>query len=124
MLAPHCEFDEPDPYFDLCRAGLKCYAGFIEALREETGCTIAFNTTGMIYPALSNGEQARLEDRYDRHLRSGIPVERLTAREASAPGTGSYEQSSHGIALPGRSPGGKPGCRFGAGEVGAAYTVA
>ncbi len=83
MLAPHCEFDEPNPYFDLCRAGLKCYAGFIEALTEETGCSIDYNTTGMIYPALSNGEQSRLEDRYDRHHLSGIPVERLTAREAT-----------------------------------------
>ncbi len=82
MLAPHCEFDEPNPYFDLCRTGLKRYKGFIEALVEETGCSIDYNGTGMIYPAMSIGSQSRLEDRYDRHHRSGIPVERLSVREA------------------------------------------
>ncbi|MCY3555393.1 MAG: glycine oxidase ThiO, partial [Gemmatimonadetes bacterium] len=82
MLAPHCEFDEPDPYFDLCRAGLERYAGFIETLRVETGCPIDYNTAGMIYPALSDRGQARLETRYERHCRDGVPVERLTVREA------------------------------------------
>ena len=82
MLAPHCEFDEPDPYFILCRAGLERYAGFVESLREETGRPIDYNATGMIYPALSGGEQARLETRYERHLRNGVSVEKLTVREA------------------------------------------
>ena len=82
MLAPHCEFDEPDPYFILCRTGLERYAGFVESLREETGRPIDFNSTGMIYPALSGGEQARLETRYERHRRNGVYVERLTVREA------------------------------------------
>lgn len=83
MLAPHCEFDEADgPYFVLCRTGLERYAGFIETLREETGCPIDYNSTGMIYPALSDRGQARLETRYDRHRRDGVPVERLTVREA------------------------------------------
>ena len=82
MLAPHCEFDEPDPYFILCRTGLERYAGFVESLREETGHPIDFNSTGMIYPALSGGEQARLETRYERHRRNGVYVERLTVREA------------------------------------------
>ncbi len=82
MLAPHCEFDEPDPYFILCRAGLERYAGFVESLREETGRPIDYNATGMIYPALSGGEQARLETRYERHRRNGVSVEKLTIREA------------------------------------------
>lgn len=82
MLAPHCEFDEPDPYFILCRTGLEGYAGFIETLREETGCPIDYNATGMIYPAFSIGGQARLETRYERHRRDGVSVERLTVREA------------------------------------------
>ena len=82
MLAPHCEFDEPDPYFILCRAGLERYAGFVESLREETGRPIDYNATGMIYPALTGGEQARLETRYERHQRNGVSVERLTVREA------------------------------------------
>ena len=82
MLAPHCEFDEPNPYFILCRAGLERYAGFVESLREETGRPIDYNATGMIYPALSGGEQARLETRYERHRRNGVSVESLTVREA------------------------------------------
>jgi len=82
MLAPHCEFDEPDPYFVLCKTGLERYAGFIETLREETGCPIEYNSTGVIYPALSDRGQARLEARYERHRRDGVPVERLTVREA------------------------------------------
>lgn len=82
MLAPHCEFDEPDPYFVLCRSGLERYAGFIESLREETGLPIAYNSTGVIYPALSDRGQSRLETRYERHRLDGVPVERLTVREA------------------------------------------
>ncbi|MDE2847967.1 MAG: glycine oxidase ThiO [Gemmatimonadota bacterium] len=82
MLAPHCEFDAPDPYFALCKTGLEHYAGFIETLREETGCAIDYNSTGAVFPALSDRGQARLEARYERHLRDGVPVERLTVREA------------------------------------------
>lgn len=82
MLAPHGEFDGPDPYFDLCRAGLERYAGFVEALREETGCPIDYNATGMIYPALTDGGQERLETRFERHRMDGVSVERLTVREA------------------------------------------
>ena len=82
MLAPHCEFDEPDPYFILCRTGLERYAGFVETLREETGRPIDYNATGMIYPALSGDGQARLETRYERHRSNGVSVERLTVREA------------------------------------------
>jgi len=81
MLAPHCEFDEPGPYFDLCRDGLKRCAGFIRDLVEETGCAIDYNRTGMLFPALAIEAQTRLEVRFERQLRAGIPVERLTARE-------------------------------------------
>ena len=82
MLAPHCEFDKPNPYFDLCRAGLNCYASFIKELKEETNSSIDYNTTGMIYTALNNKEQARLEDRYEQHYLRGIRVEKLSTREA------------------------------------------
>lgn len=82
MLAPHCEFDEPDPYYVLCRTGLARYAGFVEALREETGCPIEYNASGAMLPALSDRGQARLETRYERHRRDGVPVERLNVREA------------------------------------------
>ena len=82
MLAPHCEFDEPDPYFELCREGLKRYAGFIETLRDETGCPIEYNSTGAVFPALGDRDQTRLETRFEQHRGDGVPVERLTVREA------------------------------------------
>ncbi len=82
MLAPHGEFDNSDPFFVLCRAALERYPGFIETLREETGCPIYYNATGLIYPALSGGGQDRLEARYERHRREGLSVERLSVREA------------------------------------------
>jgi len=82
MLAPHSEFDEANPYFELCRAGLDCYPNFIETLQEETGVSIAYNRTGVLFPALTDRGQSQLEDRYKRHYIRGLPVRALSAREA------------------------------------------
>ena len=80
MLAPHCELDQPDAFFELCQKSLEAYPAFISALKQETGCAIDYITNGTIFPALSDGDQQKLEIRYKRQKEAGLPVELLSAK--------------------------------------------
>jgi glycine oxidase len=80
MLAPHCEFDHPDAFFDLCKRSLDTYPDFISDLTGETGQEIDYLTTGTIFPALSDGDQKKLETRFKRQNEAGLPVELLSAK--------------------------------------------
>ncbi|MBI4550630.1 MAG: glycine oxidase ThiO [Candidatus Latescibacteria bacterium] len=82
MLAPQCESDTIDPFFDLCRASLGLYPAFAHALRDEAGMEIEYRVDGTLYPALDDREQKTLEQRYQRQREAGLPVVRLTAKEA------------------------------------------
>ncbi|HCP99611.1 MAG TPA: glycine oxidase ThiO, partial [Candidatus Latescibacteria bacterium] len=44
MLAPHCELDQPDAFFELCQKSLEAYPAFISALKQETGYAIDYIT--------------------------------------------------------------------------------
>ena len=80
MLAPHCELDQPDAFFELCQKSLEAYPAFISALKQETGYAIDYITNGTIFPALSDGDQQKLEIRYKRQKEAGLPVELLSAK--------------------------------------------
>lgn len=82
MLAPHCETDQADRFFELCRASLDAYPDFLHLLQQETGCPIAHNGAGALVPALSDGDQQKLEERRQRQHDAGLPVEIITAKNA------------------------------------------
>jgi glycine oxidase len=58
MLAPHSEFDEPSPLFDLGRASLALYPALRDELREATGQDIDLRLNGTLLAILDDADEA------------------------------------------------------------------
>lgn len=82
MLAPQAEADHPDDFLELACRSRDLYSEFAAALKDETGIDIELDETGTLYLALSDEDESKLERRFDWQQRAGLPVERLTAKQA------------------------------------------
>lgn len=84
MLAPQCEADARDEFFDFARAARDAYPGFAAELREETDIDIGLDETGTLYLATTAEDAREIERRFDWQSRAGLAVERLSADGARA----------------------------------------
>ncbi|HEX5601608.1 MAG TPA: glycine oxidase ThiO [Pyrinomonadaceae bacterium] len=82
MLLPQVEANAADDFFTLACRSRDLYPSFAAALREETGIDVELDTTGMLFLALTEHDQAEIEKRYEWQTRAGLSVELLSAREA------------------------------------------
>lgn len=82
MLVPQAEADAQDDFFALACRSRDLYPSFAAALREETGIDVELDTTGTLYLALTEHDQAEIEKRYEWQTRAGLSVELLSADEA------------------------------------------
>ena len=55
MLAPFCECDRADRFFQFCRESLDKYPGFIEELASVSGVPVYLSRTGSLMPSSSFG---------------------------------------------------------------------
>src|SRR6185436_17135783 len=79
ILSPQAEADAPSPLLDLCVESRALFPALVEDLREETGIDVPYRTTGTLYLALDDEEEARLNRRFEWQTSAGLPVERLSA---------------------------------------------
>ena len=79
ILSPQAEADAPSPLLDLCLESRAIFPRLVEELRAETGIEVPYRTTGTLYLALDDDEEARLERRFAWQTSAGLPVERLSA---------------------------------------------
>src|SRR5918994_3120336 len=63
MLVPQAEADAEDDFFALSCRSRDLYPSFAAALREETGIDVELDTTGTLYLALDEHDQAEIEKR-------------------------------------------------------------
>ena len=84
MLAPQVEADSNDDFFRLACRSRDLYVEFAAALLEETDVNVELDTTGTIYLALTEFDEAHCEQRYLWQTRSGFDVEKLTSTEVCA----------------------------------------
>jgi glycine oxidase len=82
MLSPLAEADEPGPFLDLLLRARAMYPAYAAALREETGADVSYSDAGTLYAALREQDDEELEARWRWQSAAGLPLERLTAREA------------------------------------------
>lgn len=82
MLSPLAEANEPGPFLDLLIRARQMYPAYAAALREETGIDISYSDAGTLYAALREEDEEELEARWRWQSAAGLPLERLTAREA------------------------------------------
>ena len=79
ILSPQAEADAPSALLDLCIESRAIFPHLVEELREETGIDVPYRTTGTLYLALDDEEEARLNRRFEWQTSAGLPVERLSA---------------------------------------------
>ena len=82
MIVPQAEADAQDDFFALACRSRDLYPSFAAALREETGIDVELDTTGTLYLALTEHDQAEIEKRHEWQTRAGLSVELLSADEA------------------------------------------
>ena len=82
ILAPQAEADRADDFFRLACRSRGMYPAFAAALHDETGTDIELDTTGTLYVALTEHDQAEIEERYEWQMRAGLSVEKLTVEDA------------------------------------------
>src|SRR5215471_7559112 len=81
ILAPQVEADGIDDFFRIANASRDMYPDFARELTAESGIDVELDTSGTIYLAFTEAEEAELRARYDWQQRGGLKVEWLTAGE-------------------------------------------
>src|SRR5436305_2055386 len=81
MLAPQCEADRSDDFFELLCASRDLYPAFAAALLEESGVDVELDRAGTLYLALDETDEREIERRFEWQARAGLEVERLSAEE-------------------------------------------
>lgn len=83
MLAPQAEADMADSFFHFACASRDMYPNFAAALREETGLDVELDTQGTLYLAFTENDQHEIEHRFEWQTNAGLPVEKLSAKDAT-----------------------------------------
>jgi glycine oxidase len=84
ILAPQIEADAADDFFRLACASRDLYPQFAADLQTESGIDVELDTTGTMYVAFSEDEEAELRHRVEWQRSQGLRVEWLTGDEARA----------------------------------------
>ncbi|HEX4947036.1 MAG TPA: glycine oxidase ThiO [Blastocatellia bacterium] len=84
MLAPLSEANQADAFFELAVASRAMYADFARELYEITGIDIEYRTEGTVYLALTDQDEAELEQRWQWQRAAGLRVEKLSAEQVRA----------------------------------------
>ncbi len=77
ILSPGVEAVEPGPFYDLCRASLARYAGFVRELERATEVAVGFRPGGTLEVALDDAHAQLLAARAERLARRAMPAEIL-----------------------------------------------
>ena len=77
ILAPQVEADEDDDFFRIACASRDLYPEFAKALESETGIDVQFDTTGTLYVAFADDEEAEFRARFAWQQSQQLAVEWL-----------------------------------------------
>lgn len=78
ILSPQAEADGPSALLDLCLESRALFPRLLEDLRSETSIDVPYRTSGTLFIAQNDEEEARLEKRYAWQTGVGLPVERIS----------------------------------------------
>ena len=79
MLAPQAEANRAHEFFQLTCQSRDMYPAFAAALLAETGIDIELETTGTLYLAFTEHDEAELQKRFAWQHEAGLPIEELSA---------------------------------------------
>ncbi len=84
MLAPQSEAERDDDFFRLACASRDMYPQFARELQDETNIDIELDTTGTLYLALNEADDAEIRHRHRWQSQANFAVELLTFDAARA----------------------------------------
>lgn len=82
MLAPQSEMEAAGPYLDFCLASRRLYAETVARIREASAIDPQYRTEGMLYAALTPGDETTLLARAAWQRPLGLGLEILSAARA------------------------------------------
>jgi glycine oxidase len=82
MIAAQAEADQTDAFLELACASRELYPRFAAELSEESGTDVELERSGTLYLALTDEDEAEIEQRFRWQQRAGLMVEKLSADEA------------------------------------------
>src|SRR6267378_3126003 len=82
ILGPQAEANSANEFFELACKSRELYPNLASELFAETGTDIELDTTGTLYLALTEHDEAEIATRYDWQTRAGLAVEKLSAAQA------------------------------------------
>jgi glycine oxidase len=82
MLSPLAESSAPGPFLDLLLDSRAIFPALAAELADETGIDIGYRHEGTLLLALTDGDEAEVDDRFAWQSAAGLEVERLTAEQA------------------------------------------
>jgi glycine oxidase len=77
ILAPQVETGKDDDFFRLACSSRDLYQDFAASLQAETGIDVQLDTTGTLYVAFTQAEEAKLRSQFAWQKSKGLAVERL-----------------------------------------------
>jgi glycine oxidase len=80
MLSPQAEADGPGPGLDFGMRSRELYPEFVAEMRALSGVDVGYRDCGVLWLALTDEDEARLEQRQAWQQRAGLKLERLDAR--------------------------------------------
>ena len=84
MLAPQGEMTQPNAFFELAAASRDLYPDFVRHVEVLSGQRVGLRRDGTMMVALSEDEERAHEDIFRGQTQAGLPLDRLTARQARA----------------------------------------
>lgn len=82
ILAPQVETDKDDDFFRLACASRDMYRDFAESLQAESGIDVQLDTTGTLYVAFDEDEEAELRARFTWQQSQGLALEWMNSGAA------------------------------------------
>lgn len=81
MLAPNAENEKIDDLYRLCDASRQLFPDVAAQLHETTGIDIELDQNGTLYAAFTESDLDHIDLRFERQIKAGIPVQKLSAAE-------------------------------------------
>jgi glycine oxidase len=84
MLAPQCEAEKQDAFFEFCYEGRGLYENFAAELEDESGIDVALETSGILSISFDDENSKKLDQIYNWQNAAGFEVEKLGRNEILA----------------------------------------
>jgi glycine oxidase len=101
MIAPQGETLQPDAFYDLCARSRDLYPEFVAEIEDASGQKVNFVDRGSLMVATTETGRAELAQIYERQIRAGLSLERLSPEGVHQSCPGLSQAIVEAVVIPG-----------------------